>query len=86
MTYRCRTVLILLGFMVSLVLGSCANRSDTAHVAAGTASVTDDSRALRPTSGVRGIFEDSTGKLYFSSPDWTCVFDPAKADEDGPCG
>jgi ligand-binding sensor domain-containing protein len=35
---------------------------------------------LQPISGIRGIFEDSQGKLYFTSTEWNATFDPSARD------
>jgi len=32
---------------------------------------------LKPTSGIRGIFEDHEGNFWFSSPDWMAKYDPS---------
>lgn len=35
---------------------------------------------LKPVSGIRGIFEDSKGILYFTSTEWTAMVDPTQRD------
>lgn len=55
-----------------VALTSCAEPSSPAS--------TEGARFLKPTSGIRGIFEERDGKLWFTSPDWTCRFDPSAVD------
>ncbi len=44
-------------------------------------STASDSNWLRPTRGIRGIFEDSRGNLWFTSPDWACKYDSSARTE-----
>jgi hypothetical protein len=46
----------------------------------GLSSAVRYKQFLKPTSGIRGIFEDKQGNLWFNSPDWTCKFDPSERD------
>lgn len=45
-----------------------------------TTPAVSSKKFLKPTSGIRGIFEDQQGNFWFSSPDWTCKFDPSARD------
>ncbi len=60
-------------------LGACTSSSQLDHPAI---HAVDSRRWLRPTSGVRGIFEDSKGNLYFTSPDWSFRYDPSARDDE----
>jgi hypothetical protein len=44
------------------------------------AEIVSSHRFLIPSAGIRGIFEDQQGNFWFSSPDWTCKFDPTARD------
>ena len=70
-------------------LSSCTNNSrpdsGTNPAADGISTAEpsiDSAQWLKPTSGIRGIFEDSKGNLWFTSPDWACRYDPSARDSD----
>ena len=63
---------LLLLFCALTFLGACANPTPS------------EADFLKPTRGIRGIFEDSRGNLWFSSPDWICRVNPSLSSmEDG---
>ena len=37
----------------------------------------EEAQWLKPTRGIRGIFEDREGNLWFTSPDWACKYSPS---------
>jgi hypothetical protein len=80
--------LLLLGIFSLGVFASCSHQSpgalavDQAHesVTADQAQASDkpaSSQFLKPSSGIRGIFEDSKGNFYFTSTEWTAKYDPS---------
>lgn len=73
-------LIIVISLFTSCNYISKANRTDQ-NVLANTDSAKtkiDSINWLKPTRGVRGIFEDSKGNLWFTSTEYVCVFDGTK--------
>jgi ligand-binding sensor domain-containing protein len=52
-----------------VALGSCTHSS--------TAPTEGSTQLLKPSAGIRGIFEDNQGRFWFNSTEWACMYDPA---------
>jgi len=74
MTKRSHQIRILCSL---LALGACAKTSEPDSAGGNPVAET---RWLKDTTGVRGIFEDRSGNLWFTSPQWICRFDPSARD------
>ena len=86
------TLLLPLTILMLLCI-SCNNKSpDQIASTSPDSGVTkiDSTSLLKPSKGIRGIFEDSQGNLWFSSTEYVCVFDGKQftyfTEEDGLCG
>jgi len=85
--------LILPLVILILLFSSCnanrSNNSDKKHITTSNSfeSSIDSSKWLKPSSGVRGIFEDSKGNLWFTSTEFVCMYDGSEMryfnEEDG---
>ncbi|MGB0952635.1 MAG: hypothetical protein ACPG31_05385 [Planctomycetota bacterium] len=62
-----------LPLLASCTLIACSGQPQEVHSAKAT-------HLLKETSGIRGIFEDSKGVLYLTSPDWTARYEPHAVD------
>jgi len=77
----------LLGAFGLATLSACTNGSHSnseENLSIDSVSMTQSfiggTQFLKPTSGIRGIFEDRAGNLWFTSPDWTCKYTPSDRD------
>jgi len=81
-------ILPLLGALSIATFAACSHQPheplsvDQSHEAlavdqAQATSKPAPSRFLKPTSGIRGIFEDSKGNFYFTSTEWTAKYNPS---------
>jgi streptogramin lyase len=79
------SITILISFFISCHNKSKLNDTNQSVRAAteSTGSSIDTSSWLRPTKGIRGIFEDSKGNLWFSSTDYVAVFNARQSNEHG---
>jgi streptogramin lyase len=82
-------LIILISLFTSCDNKSISNDADQKNTTSAEAFI-DSSSWLKPSKGIRGIFEDSKGNLWFSSTDFLCMFDGSKftyfIEEDGLCG
>lgn len=73
-------MLVLIVSTLFIYCGSKGNTGNAEHrvVADSRVTTVDSTYWLKPTKGVRGIFEDSKGNLWFTTIDYVCVFDGIK--------
>ncbi|MFN0202281.1 MAG: two-component regulator propeller domain-containing protein [Bacteroidia bacterium] len=82
----------ILAIIVSTMFISCGSKGNTGStenlvVTDSLKTKVDSTHWLKPTEGVRGMFEDSKGNLWFTTVDYVSVFDGSKqryfTEEDG---
>ena len=72
---------LLTGHFCLLLLLACVNfacqqpSQTESPLSAASQMALDSSLWLQPTRGIRGIFEDAQGQLWFSSTDYVCKYD-----------
>ncbi len=80
-------VCIIIAFFTSCGSKGNSDYSGNNVIANSPATQTDSTYWLKPSKGIRGIFEDSKGNLWFTSIEYVCVFDGSKftyfTEEDG---
>lgn len=76
-----RNALVLYSALLVALLVSCSRTLPSQDSTTGPAPINAPA-LLRFERGVRSIFEDSKGNLWFTSPDGACRYDPSARDSD----